>query len=287
MSGWRDLQARQHVCELGDRYLAYLDEGEGEPLVLLHGMPTWGLVWEPVLAALARSYRVLVPDLLGYGWSDKRDGFDRSVARQAAWMDAWLAAIGVRRAHLVGHDIGGAVALRMAIVGRERVAHLVVADTVSYDAWPPLPVVELASPTATRSLSAAELCRRLADRLAGGFQGPPDQTVLGGLLAPYRTDVGKRSLVRAACALNTSHTTELLHHLPRLHVPTLVLWGEEDPFQPAELGERLAWDIPNARFQAVAGARHFLMHDRPAEVATLILDFLAHPRLGRAEVNSH
>ena len=80
---WRDFERAQRVVELDDRFIAYVDEGRGDPVVLVHGIPTWGFVWQRVLPELARARRVIVPDLLGYGFSDKADRFDRSIARLA------------------------------------------------------------------------------------------------------------------------------------------------------------------------------------------------------------
>ena len=89
-----------------------------------------------MIPPLAEDFRVLVPDLVGFGFSDKRDRFDRSIGRQAQYLDSWMRAIGVERATIVGHDIGGGVALRLATLMPERVERLVVMNTVCYDSWP-------------------------------------------------------------------------------------------------------------------------------------------------------
>jgi pimeloyl-ACP methyl ester carboxylesterase len=112
---WREFQAKQRVMEIGDRFVSYIDEGSGDPIVLLHGIPTWGYLWQDLIPSLSGNHRVLVPDLLGFGYSDRSDRFDRSIARQAEMIDAWLEKLGVERASLVAHDIGGGVALRLAV----------------------------------------------------------------------------------------------------------------------------------------------------------------------------
>jgi pimeloyl-ACP methyl ester carboxylesterase len=94
------------------------------------------------------------------------------------------------------------------------------------------------------------------------------------LLSPWRTDVGKISLIRNASALNTNQTMEISRLLPALSVPTLILWGEDDAFQPVRWGERLARDIPGASLVRIAGARHFVMIDQPERVHRTIRDFL-------------
>lgn len=89
--------------------------------------------------------------------------------------------------------------------------------------------------------------RLLKQALKGGFAKRPPAALLDGLLAPYSTEVGKLSLIRNAAALNTNLTTEIAPLLPSIRVPTLILWGEDDVFQPVAYGERLAWDIPGAK----------------------------------------
>lgn len=281
MMRWRDFQALQRVTELGDRFLSYVDEGHGEPVVLLHGIPTWGFLWSGLLPALALSHRVLIPDLLGYGFSDKRDGFDRSIAWQAEVIDAWLERLDVAHATVVGHDLGGGVAQHLALRFPHRVRRLGLINSICYDSWPIELMIQLGHPRVEQRLSARGMARLLSVALTRlGFAARPPDGVVEGLLAPYRTEVGKRSLIRDAAALDTNHTLELTPQLPRLSVPTLVLWGEDDVFQRVRYAERLAWDLPNAHLVRVADARHFVMFDQPHEVASHLLGFLGARRAG-------
>jgi pimeloyl-ACP methyl ester carboxylesterase len=270
---WRAYQARQKVVELGERFVSYVDEGAGEPVVLLHGIPTWGYLWHGVIPVLAQKHRVLVPDLLGFGYSDKSDRFDRSIARQAEMVDAWMQALGIARAQIIAHDIGGGVALRLATLFPARVERLCVMNTVCYDSWPIELMLQLGHPEANRKLSASAAMTMLRHALKMGFATSPDDALLEALLAPYSTEVGKLSLIRNAAALNTNLTTEITHLLPSIAVPTLVLWGEDDKFQVVKYAERLARDIPGAQLVRIANARHFVMWDRPGEVAEHVAAF--------------
>ncbi|MBA2602264.1 MAG: alpha/beta hydrolase [Acidobacteria bacterium] len=272
---WRDFQRQQRVTEVRDTFISYLDEGQGEPVVLLHGIPTWSYLWTPVLGTLTRAARVLAPDLAGFGFSDKRDCFDRSIARQAELVDAWMDRLGISSAVIVGHDIGGGVALRLATLFPSRVRKLCVMNTVCYDSWPIELMLQFGHPGADRLLSAAMAMRLLRQALKGGFARRPPAALLDGLLAPYSTEVGKLSLIRNASALNTNLTTEIVPRLRSIDVPTLILWGEDDVFQPVSYGERLSWDIPGAHFVRIGGARHFLMVDRPHAVARRLNAFIS------------
>ncbi len=271
---WREYQAKQKVAEVGDRFVSYLDEGQGEPVVLLHGIPTWGYLWHGILPRLVGNRRVLVPDLAGFGFSDKNDLFDRSIAAQANLLDQWMEAIGVKSAAVVAHDIGGGVALRLAAFFPSRVDRLVVMNTVSYDSWPIEMMLQIGHPETNCKFSASALLTTLKLALKSGFAHTPSEEVLDGMLAPWRTEVGKLSLIRAAAALNTNLTTELTPLLSDMNLPVLVLWGMDDKFQLPEYGRRLAGDLPNARFVPIENARHFLMIDQPEVVGGHLAGFL-------------
>lgn len=271
---WREFQRRQRVSDLGDTFLSYLDDGRGTPVVLLHGIPTWSYLWTPVLDDLTRVARVLAPDLAGFGYSDKRDAFDRSIARQAALVDQWMQRIGLDAAIVVGHDIGGGVALRLATLFPSRVRKLCVINGVCYDSWPVELMLQLGHPQANRRLSAAMAQRLLKKALKSGFARRPSAPFLDGLLAPCSTEAGKLSLIRNAAALNTNLTMEIVPLLPKIAVPTLIMWGIDDGFQPLGYGERLAWDIPDAELERIPDARHFAMVDRPRLVAKRLTEFV-------------
>ena len=91
--------------------VAWTDLGEGEPVILLHGIPTWSYLYNEVIPRLAETSRVIAPDFLGHGYSDKRDVFDRSLRAQTGM----ILRLGLVRASFVGHDTGGGVLLIMAI----------------------------------------------------------------------------------------------------------------------------------------------------------------------------
>jgi pimeloyl-ACP methyl ester carboxylesterase len=274
------------VLEIGDRYISYVDQGAGEPVILIHGMPTWGYLYHRLLPLLTERHRVLVPDLLGFGFSDKSDRFDRSVARQTESLEVWMSRLGIDRANVVGHGLGGAVAMRLAIFAPERVLRLCVIDPVCYDSWPVAGTLQLAHPELRKRVSASALISVLKLGLRQGFATRPPDFVLEGLLAPYATEVGKLSLIRNAAALDTNATTELVPYFGQLHQPTLILWGEGDRFQSPRFGDRLAFDLPNARLVKMARARHFAMIERSDEVSEQLAMFLesVRPRIAAPTV---
>lgn len=271
---WRDFQGLQEISELGEHFISYLDQGQGDAVVLLHGIPTWGYLWQSLWPHLAQRHRVLIPDLLGFGFSDKRDCFDRSIDRQAEMVVTWLDRLGVDQATIIGHDIGGGVALRLATLHPERVRRLCVLNSVCYDSWPIEAMLQFGHPEVRRKLSAWTAVAMLKQALKLGFATSAPDELLDGWLAPYATEVGKRSLIRNAAALNTNLTTELTPLLSKVCMPALILWGQDDPFQVVRYGERLAWDLPEARLHRIPEARHFVMVDQHEMILQLLTQFL-------------
>jgi len=272
---WRRFQGQQRFSQLDGQFISYIDHGEGDPVVLLHGLPTWGFVWDQVIPQLASTRRVLVPDLPGFGYSSKSDSFDRSIASQTVVVRAWLQHLGIEKPDIVGHHIGGGVALRLAVLHPETVGRLALIDTVSYDSWPVQAMLQLADPEAYRRLSIESLVELVRATMKKGFESSPPAEVIDGLIAPYRTDVGALSLIRDTVSMNTNLTMELTPRLSQITAPTLVIWGENDSFQPVRYGERLAMDIPGCHLVRIPKAGHFVMIDQPAEVVAQLQAFLS------------
>jgi len=272
---WKQFQAMQKVAEIGERFVSYVDEGAGEPVILIHGIPTWGYLWHRLVPVLAEQNRVLAPDLIGFGYSDKSDNFDRSIARQTEMIDALMEKMGIEQANIVAHDIGGGVALRLATLYPHRVNKLCVMNSVSYDSWAIEAMIQLGHPSAYYMASASTTVATLRQMLKQGFAETPDDEVLDGIFAPYSTEVGKLSLIRNATALNTNLTTEITHLLHKIEARTLILWGINDKFQLLKFGKRLSDDIPNAKLIQIKDAGHFVMLDQPEEVADRVFSFLA------------
>ncbi len=151
MSGtvdWRPLYPfASHEITLGGHRYHYLDEGTGEPLVLVHGNPTWSFYWRELVAGLRGHYRVLVPDHIGCGLSDKPD--DRSysyrLAQRVADLGQWIEQLDLRQITLVGHDWGGGIGMGAAVAAPQRFARFVLMNTAAFrdtalpDGNPPLP----------------------------------------------------------------------------------------------------------------------------------------------------
>lgn len=276
----QDFIARQKSLWLdGLSYLplkvAYTDVGDGDPVILLHGIPTWSYLYHEVIPLLTPHARILAPDFLGHGYSDRRDRFDRSLQAQARMILRFMDELGLRNATIVGHDTGGGVALIMGIEHPARVKRLVLSNVVAYDSWPIDDMIALGNPN-WRSRPPKEVAEFVAGGLPEGLHNRAALTdeFRAGIVAPYSDEEGKISLIRNASALNTNHTMALVDRHKDIAAPTLVLWGVRDPWQRIEDGERLAREIPDARLVRLENASHWLQQDAPAAFAREVAAFL-------------
>ena len=257
----------------------YMDVGKPQQgtILLMHGIPTWGYLYNPIIPQLvAVGYRVLAPDFLGHGWSDRRDRFDRSFQDQARMILALLTALQIDRLDIVGHDTGGAVALILAIEHPEVVNRLVITNSVCYDRFDD-DMLDFGHPLRWKPRSVDDLVQALEESLAAGLTDHSRLTraFREGMIAPWASEAGKLSLLRNASALNANQTMALVDRHNSITAPTMIVWGMDDPWQQAADGQQLAREIPGAIFRAIEGASHWVQQDAPEAFATALLDFFA------------
>ena len=238
--------------------VSYIDVGTATKgtLLLMHGIPTWGFLYNAVITQFVdEGYRVLVPDFLGHGWSDRRDGFDRSFQDQARMIVEFLVELDVEQVDVVGHDTGGAVALILAIEHAYLVSRLIICNSVCYDRFDD-DMLDLGHPMRWMDKSIDDLQLAVAESLGMGISRPAQLTnaFCAGMLAPCNSEEGKLSLLRNASALNANQTMALVDRYSTINLPTLVLWGMDDPWQKSADGMRLYQEIPGASFKPVIGA---------------------------------
>lgn len=246
------------------------EHGAGDRVVvLLHGIPGSGAIWEAVARDLASDYRVLVPDLLGFGESPRPSSIE------ALWADAQaealhdaLKAAGVKRAVFAGHDFGGLVALKLAqhpnaqglIAGLSLAATNVFCDTPI-----PLPIRAVTWPLLGPVAECVLFSRpSLAMMLRQGSDRAPDPQI-------YLGDADQRHAIATifAHALRELDSRYAFAEptLSQLDVPVLVVWGERDPFFPLPQAERTVAVARHGRLAVYDGARHFLPGERPMQLA--------------------
>ncbi len=256
--------------------IAYIDEGKGVPVILIHGIPTNGLMWREVIPVLSKHFRVIAPDLLNYGQSEMPESADVSINAQQHILFGLLDSLGVRQAHVVAHDIGGGVAQLMAVKRSERVDRLVLIDSICFDSWPIPEFVPLQQPGAEADMALDDFVEMIRGFMPKGVVDTQVMTnsVIDLYAKPWSTEKGKQAFFRNLRRLNSEYTLAISEELPQLPHSTLIIWGEKDPFQKPEYGPRLEQAIPNAELTIIDDVGHWLLEEKSGEISDLILDFL-------------
>jgi pimeloyl-ACP methyl ester carboxylesterase len=247
--------------------------GRGLSVLLIHGIPANGELWLGVASRLVDSCRVIVPDLIGFGASVRDAGAPVDVASQAGYVVEVLAAlVGDERVVVVGQDIGGAVSHVLACDHLERVAALMLMNSVAYDSWP-VPVMRAAQRImwALRRLPRRPVLASMRAALRRELRNSVDQRPLATLfIDPFASSAGYRNLLDHIAGLDPRHTIDRSARLGSLGMPFSVAWGARDRFQPIRIGDRLAADAGLDRIAVLGSARHFSPADAPMEVAAEI-----------------
>jgi haloalkane dehalogenase len=271
---------RPRYVEQDGMRMHYVDEGDGDPVLLLHGEPTWSFLYRRVIPQLTPVARCIAPDYFGFGRSDKPldrgwytyDSQCASIARLVEQLD-------LRGVTIVVQDWGGPIGFRVAVENRDRVARLVVMDTGIYSGRPP----------SETWLRFRELVRRTGGEFLAGqlvratcTTDLPDD-VVAAYDAPFPTAESKTGVLMFPELVPDSpdhpsaqpmlNVREALRQWER---PALVFFGDSDAIFSPRVAERLAELIPGAELQPpVAGAGHFLQEDAGEEVGQRIAAWLS------------
>lgn len=272
---------RQH--RLDGFELSVLEAGpeDGEPVVLLHGIPTGAELWRDVLARLGDAgYRAYAPDLPGYGLTRVPDDADHSLAGAAALVAAWLRDRGIGPVWLVGHDLGASAQI-LAVRHPDLVARLSLTNTVVEDTWPVWPV-KLLRLAARAGLYPALVRLRLFPNpylhreLRRAF-ADPDRLTDDHLQRVFfdgkvHDAERRRAFQRHVAAITNDDTVAVADDLADLDVPCQLVWGMDDPFQPWELaGVRLAELLPDPAVTQLPDCGHFTPLECPDRLIEALL----------------
>ncbi|MGI8633067.1 MAG: alpha/beta fold hydrolase [Solirubrobacterales bacterium] len=251
------------------------EQGEGTPVVLVHGIPTSPALWRHVVPRISGA-RCLAWEMVGYGHSGEQGaGRDISVARQAEYLHAWMDHLDLDGAVLVGHDLGGGVAQVAAVRDPSRLRGLVLTNCISYDSWPvtPMKVIATGAPVVSRLPNA--VFSRMLERFYRPGHDTADQAreAYEAHWPGYRDSGGAAAFARQAQSLDSGDTEAIAGQLPQLSLPARLVWGTGDDFQPVSYGRRLADDL-GAELREIDGAKHFTPEDHPEPIAEAIDDLL-------------
>lgn len=270
--------ARTHLVETRSGRAAFIKVGSGPPLLLLHGLGTSSETWEPTIRALLDRFTVIAPDLAGHGRSSGAS-LRGSVEPLVKALDDLCAKLGLETAAVVGHSLGGLVAVRFALNHPDRVSHLVLVDAGGIGeemSW----LLRLAAIPLLGKLvfgPSRFWLKHYHDRL---FVPPGDvDTNLLRSLHQSRTlhvtaDFMRRAVGSSADLLGRVESAYLLPRLGEIAAPVLVLWGEQDRLFPVEQLDRLRESCPLVEIHTFPDVGHWPYAEVPDGFNTTLIDFL-------------
>jgi haloalkane dehalogenase len=259
--------------------LAYIDEGEGRPVVFFHGEPTWSFLWRKVIPpVLDAGFRCVAPDYPGFGRSDKPTDFDwYTYDRHSEAMSAFVSDLDLQDAVAVVHDWGGPIGLRTAVEHADRFSAIVVMDTGVFtghqemsDAWHAFrDFVERTEDLPISMLVSGAVARGMDDEVKAAYD------------APYPSPESKAGARAFPLMIPTTPEApgaeagqRVLESLAADERPTLLLWADSDPIIPPKVGARFAERINADPPEVIENASHFLQEDAGEEIGRRIAAWL-------------
>ena len=282
--------ANTHSITLHGHSLSYVDSGRGPAILFIHGLLGSSRHWAHLVEALTDRHRVLIPDMFGHGASEKPVG-DYSLGAHAATLRDLLDQLGVEKVTLVGHSLGGGIAIQFCYLFPERVEGLVLVASGGFGrAVNPLlraatlPGAELMLPVlASRRLSSkAESVGRAFGKL-GVKAGSDLSEVWEGFISLSDADSRRAFLCTTRSVMDPGGQTVTAHdHLPQMTgIPTLIVWGSRDRMIPCSHGKVAQQAIPGSRLEVFDKIGHFPHLDAPERFAEVLSEFMEDALNGR------
>ncbi len=275
--------------QLDDLRYHYLDEGsskcQGGPMVMVHGNPTWSFYWRNLVQAFRGDHRVVVPDHIGCGLSDKPQKYAYTLKQHIANLVRLFDELDLSNVTLLGHDWGGAISLGAALQRPDRISRIVLFNTGAFRPhFVPLRIRICRTPIlGTIALRGLNLFARAAITMAVENRSVMTPAVRGGLLAPYDSwanRVGIDGFVRDIPFTNRHPTWQTLadieDRLPTLaDRPIKLIWGMKDWCFDTSCLERFEKIFPNADVSRIEDAGHYVIEDAHERIIPLVRDFVS------------
>jgi pimeloyl-ACP methyl ester carboxylesterase len=265
--------------------VCYRMAGEGPPIALIHGITSSSEVWVGLMGDLVDAgYTVIAPDLFGHGASAKPKG-DYSLGAYASGVRDLLGLLGFESATVVGHSLGGGIAMQLSYQFPEYCERLVLISSggLGREVSPVLRAASLPGAELVMPLIVSDWAVRAGGAVSGLFER------IGLRPGPHLQEMGRgyASLVDADARLAFVHTLravidsggQKVSALDRLYLaermPVLIIWGDRDPIIPVEHGRRAHAEIPHSRMVEIPDARHWPQLDQPRLVCKELTDFIS------------
>lgn len=270
-----------HFIDVAGNQIAYIEGGQGDPLVFIHGFGGSIWNWEYQYKELSASYHVVILDLLGSGMSDK-PAVPYSPQRLVEFFEGFLDSLQIQQATLIGNSMGAGLAMAMALTSPDRVNTLILIS-----GFPPDPRASVASPHYQQFINRRPplWLAKIGNWISGRWATKTllqeiiyDKNLITPLVIERSFQNRHRSDFLPPLFSLMDHVDlwdeEYGTRLNNIQHPTLILWGAEDRVFPPVVGQQLQATIPHASFQVIPEAGHMPQWEQPSQVNALIKEFL-------------
>lgn len=261
---------RRHTVQVGDHRVAYSEGGKGEPVVLLHGFGASSDNWNRIAGRLTRRYRVIAPDLPGWGQSTRTDSASYAYPQQIERLHQFLSALGLRRVHLIGHSMGGFIASAYAARYPEEVITLgLIAPHGVAEPQPSELALSVAAGDNWLVATSVPEFERLLNKVFAKRPYLPRSVFR--LFAGYAIR-GSAKSSRIFAEMQSNDPT-LESRLSRINAPTLIIWGDQDRVLHVSCAEVFRTGIKSSELLVLPGTGHMPLIESARECATAWLAF--------------
>lgn len=261
--------------------LFYQEEGNGPPLLLIHGFGASTYTWRHVAPELAQTHRVIAVDLKGFGQSDKPLDERYSVFDQAELLAQLIVDKDLRDLTLVGHSFGGGIALLLALEANQRlegrITRLVLLASIAYPQNIPVFFRLLDMPLVSQlgvRMVPPSVQTRVALKIAYLDDSKIDPDEVEIYAAPLKTAAGKHAMIHSARQIMPKDLAEIADRYSTIKLPTLILWCDHDRIVPLEVGLKLRRTLPNSTLRLIEDCGHMPQEEQPASTLKLIKGFI-------------
>lgn len=276
-----------HYVEVDGHQVHYVDEGQGEPLVMVHGNPTWSFFFRHLIQHFSKSYRTIVPDHIGFGMSDKPQRYNYGLGGHIDYFEKFMEKVAVKNITLIIHDWGGVIGMGYAIRHPENIKRLIILNTGAFTI-----------PREYHLPWQLRMCQIpvLSDLIVKGFNGFVRQAVSlsvahkerrtaqvkAGYRAPYNSYANRIAVLKfvQSIPLSQKHPThkvlvELEQNLKQFEkLPIIIIWGKKDFVFNEVILSKWKEIYPNAEVKFIPDAGHFLLEDAHERIIPWIEQFL-------------
>ncbi|TBR26534.1 MAG: alpha/beta hydrolase [Candidatus Nitrosotenuis sp.] len=259
---------REEFVNIDGSKIRYIKTGSStKNLVLIHGLGASAERWEPVLPYFGKHYNVIVPDLIGFGYSDKPNT-DYTAEFFTRFVSSFVETLGLDRTAIMGSSLGGQIAVEYTAANQQSVDRLILVS--------PAGAMKQSTPALDAYVMAAlypdtETAKNAFTMMTGNNKNV-NQSIIDEFVQRMRLPNAKFAFM--STLLGLKNAPEITTRLEKILVPTLVVWGELDPVIPVKYAEKFVREIRDCRFYQMENCGHTPYVEDPENFAKLVLDFL-------------